>query len=397
MRLCWIIPGALGGGVSSVALSCCRMAAKAGHEVTLLMSLRPAGHLDEYAAGFKVDSLGIDEESADAPIRLIQWLDRHPQDVVFFNGCSEVEPSIPVIPRSIRCVYVVHDTAYVYWNTAVKYEDSLDAIIAVSHVVAGEFQHHLNRPERLHVLHNGTLLPEIKLPGERPDDLLFLGGSQLHKGVFDTLNVWERLMARGFGGRLHWYGTIEPKIENEIKQLPGRDRVLTYGHVPRSQIFERASRSKVLLLFSRTEPFGMVTVETMGMGCLPVAWNIKAGTKEIIEEGTTGFLAPLGDTDAAADLVLKACAEHPTLHEQAMQVARTQFSEDALWRRYGAAICEITGQASAKRPHAGQPPTPYQPPTRYFQLLPEGIRTIVRYFLGKRPRIDHWLSNWRGS
>jgi glycosyltransferase involved in cell wall biosynthesis len=396
VRLCWLIPDDRGGGVASVALSCCRQAAAAGHEVTLLMALPPTGHLAEYAEGFALDSLHIESQSPDGPQRLVQWLRDHPQDVLFLNGCSEVEPALPYIPQRTHSVYVVHDTVPMYWTTAVENEAVLDGIVVVSETVARQFRDELQTPEKLHVAHNGTVFPPPPDATDRANDLLFLGGGQPLKGKDDVLDVWTALADREFDGRLHWYGRLDNQMREKITNGPAAERVEIHGRVPRSDIFERAARSKVLLMLSRDEPFGMATVEAMGMGGLPVAWDIDTGTREIVEDGKTGFFAPLGDAEAAADRIFEACRRHGELHEAAMQTARTQFSEEAMWTRYEEVLGDLTSQSPVSRPHAGNEPPPFEPPTRYFQLLPDALRTRIRSFIGRFPQLEYWLRDWKG-
>jgi len=396
MRLCWLIPDDQGGGVASVALSCCRQAAAAGHDVTLLMALPPSGHVDEYVEGFDVASLGIEAQPPESPKRLVAWLRNHPQDVLILNGCGEVEPAIPYVPQQTRCVYAVHDTAPIYWTSAVEHESALDGIVAVSDAVARQFRGELRAPEKLHVVHNGTVFPSLPETGARAADLLFMGGSQPLKGKDDVMDVWAALVDRGFSGQLHWCGRITGPVSREIDALPASERICRHGRVPRSKIFERAAESKVLLMMSRDEPFGMATVEAMGMGCFPVAWDIDTGTQEIVDAGRTGFLAPLGDVETAADHVLEACDRHDELYEEAMSVARTRFSEDAMWNRYEQMLADLTSRPPVSRPHAGEEPPPFEPPTRYFQLLPEGVRTRIRAFIGRFPRLEYWLRDWKG-
>jgi glycosyltransferase involved in cell wall biosynthesis len=382
--------------VASVALSCCRQAVAVGHDVTLLMALAPSGHLDEYVEGFDVDSLTIESESPVGPERLVAWLRNHPQDVLFVNKCGEAEPALPYIPQRTTCIYVVHDTALMYWETAVEHEAHLDAIVAVSEAVAGQFREHLQEPERLHVVHNGTVMPSQPEENERTDDILFLGGSQPLKGRDDVLGVWRALVEREFDGCLHWYGRINDRMRRRIESLPAAERVVTHGRVPRSDIFDRAARSKVLLMLSRDEPFGMATVEAMGMGCLPVAWDIDTGTQEIVENGETGFFAPLGDVDAAANRVLDGCRWHDDLSTNAMQVARSRFSEEAMWERYAGVLEALEKQSPVARPKAGGTPPQYEPPTRYFQLLPDGLRTCIRSIIGRFPKLERKLRGWKG-
>src|ERR1700733_8798156 len=310
-KLCWLVPDDKGGGVVSVALSCCREARAAGHDVTLLMLLSPTGHIEEHV-DFELVSLGVVAPGVDAPKKMVEWLVQNPQDVLFLNGCEQVDIAIPYIPIQTRCVYVVHHTAPRYWRAALRHEEQLDAIVAVSNTVASAFRHRLRSPERLRVLYNGTLFPagyDTLNSSARPQDIFFLGGDAPMKGAYDVLNLWPKLIDRGFAGLLHWFGKVNLSFAQEIEGLPRADAIILHGRVVRSQIFQQAASARVLLMLSRVEPFGMATIECMGMGAVPVAWDVMTGTKEIVQEGYR-FFAPLGDYDNLANRVLEACANH---------------------------------------------------------------------------------------
>lgn len=398
MKLCWLISTAGGGGGASVALSCCRQAEKAGHDPTLLVMGPIEDWLEEYAIDFPVRSLDLHPGERDrTPEVLLEWLDENPQQILFHNDVQEAHPAIPYLPEDLRFVYVVHDTARMYWKQAVEKETYLDGIVAVSNVIAKQLRDRLLTPEKLYVAHNGTLFPQdIPLDGERADDLVFLGGGKHIKGAYDVLPLWKNLSQAGFSGRLHWFGTVDKSLREEISRLPRADQIVVHGYVPRSTIFETSAHSKVVLMLSRVEPFGMATVECMGMGCLPVAWDIETGTTEIVSDGETGFLTPLGDTDALNENVLRACDQHTQLWSQAARHARSEFSESAMWNRYSRIIDVIVRTKIADRPNAGTQPPRYTPPTRFFQLLPDSIRTQLREFIGKSPRLGYWLRDMRG-
>ncbi len=398
MNLCWLVPNDRGGGVISVALSCCRQAKAAGHDVTLLTLVEPEGHVEEHAT-FQRESLSLAPNSQDAPRALVRWLQENPQDVLFTNDSSPVHPALPHIPSGIRTVFVVHDTARQYWRPAVRHESALDGIVAVSEVVADQFRGRLESPEACRVVHNGTLFPDdisVKAQEERPNELLFLGGDKPFKGAHDVLKLWPRLVKKGFSGALHWYGRVGDTFRSRIRSLPEAGRIHVHGRVPRSEIFARAAHSKVLLVPSRVEPFGMVTIEGMGMGALPVAWNIDTGTKEIVEAGTTGFFAPLGDAGALSDEVITACRRHADLYERAIKVARTRFSEEAMWERYSRFLEELQTWPTVDRSEAGQTPPRHTPRTRYFQLLPSGLRDMLRSAIAQSPTLSYWLRHFRG-
>jgi hypothetical protein len=148
-------------------------------------------------------------------------------------------------------------------------------------------------------------------------------------------------------------------------------------------------------MLSRVEPFGMATIECMGMGCLPVAWDLATGTKEIVDRDYS-FFAPLGDYYCLAERVLEACEVHSRHCKRAMKRARQDFGEAAMWQRYSALIEDLMAAAPLERVRAGMEPPAYKPPLRLFQLLPEDLRTAIRGVVGRSSRLGYWLRDFRG-
>lgn len=397
MKLCWLIPGDRGGGVASVALSCCRQAAKAGHDVTLLMLLIPTSWIDN-VRDFRVLSLGLDGAAQEAPKTLLQWLEKNPQEVMFLNGCEQADVVIAYLPSNIKCVYVVHDTAPRYWRTALKEEDNLEAIVAVSESVASQFRHQLKQTTKLSVILNGCVFPnQPEMNGIwRGDELIFLGGDEPMKGAFDLLKLWKQMVQLGFRGKLHWFGSVAPAFKTKICQLPHSDQIHVYGRVKRDLIFSTAASAKVLLMLSRAESFGMATIEAMSMGCVPVAWDIETGTKEIVAANKTGLFAPVSNTQVLARQVLYACENYQAFSAAVVEHARSTFDESVMWKGYESLINRISTLQPIARSKKDQEPTAYKPPIRFFQLLPPSLRSAIREFVGQSPRLGYWLRDFRG-
>jgi len=395
MKLCWLVPDDRGGGVISVAMSCVRQARAAGHDAVMLLMLDPTGWL-EGITGIRAASLGLKAPATETPRALVRWLEENPQDILLLNGGEQANPVIPYLPAGVRCLYVVHDTASRYWGHAVTTEPDLHSIVAVSHMVADRFIHLLKAPGKLRVIYNGSLFPPLPdLGTSRPDDIIFLGGSSPAKGACDVLSLWPRLVECGFAGRLHWFGRLDPDFETQIAGLPQAERILRPGRTRRDIIFAAAAASKVLLMLSRVESFGMATIEGMGMGCVPVAWNIRTGTKEIVTD-ETGFFVPLGDYAALARQVMRICREHSQLAPLAARRAREVFSEEVMWNGYAKLFEEV--MQVAPRPHSrtGQSPPDFIPVRRRFQLLPASLRGAIRNFVGRSPRLGYFLRDVRG-
>lgn len=94
--------------------------------------------------------------------------------------------------------------------------------------------------------------------------------------------------------------------------------------------FAKASFS---LLTSRAEGFGLVIVEAMSHGCIPISYDMKYGPAQIINDGVDGFLVPVGDEDALAAAVQRWIELEPhkkaAMRKAAMERSRA-FTDEAI-------------------------------------------------------------------
>lgn len=95
-------------------------------------------------------------------------------------------------------------------------------------------------------------------------------------------------------------------------------------------------RASVLLLTSRSEAFSLVVAEAMAAGCLPIAYDVPYGPRELILDGRTGWLVPAGDVDALAEAVVRAASLDPTtlsrMRRQAVERAQLYDESRVLTR-----------------------------------------------------------------
>jgi hypothetical protein len=162
-----------------------------------------------------------------------------------------------------------------------------------------------------------------------------------------------------------------------------------------------AAESDVFLMPSRKESFGMVTIEAMSMGCVPLAYDIISGSTEIIEHGKSGLLLPLGDFMAWARAIQSLHEDREQLRrlsEGAMHRARIEFNEMTV----GGRLCEFLEKVKA---HAQDHPAerlPGLPPEtasvtakgRFnYQRLPPRLREWLRNTVSSSPRLSSWWLN----
>ena len=78
------------------------------------------------------------------------------------------------------------------------------------------------------------------------------------------------------------------------------------GH--QNQAETRFSEGGFSILSSKYEGFGLVLLEAMGRGAIPVSYDVPYGPESIISDGKDGFLVPNGDVEALATAIGRAAS-----------------------------------------------------------------------------------------
>jgi len=83
---------------------------------------------------------------------------------------------------------------------------------------------------------------------------------------------------------------------------------------------------------SQSEAFGLAIVEAMAAG-LPVVATMTEGASEIIDDGQTGLLTPIGDAEQLAERInrlLMDAAQRDSLGHNARQIVAERFALDRM-------------------------------------------------------------------
>lgn len=102
---------------------------------------------------------------------------------------------------------------------------------------------------------------------------------------------WKLVIVGGDSQRQN----VSHVLENLIKEYGLEKRVLLTGTV--SNVEEYYRKSKIFAFTSSSEGFPNVIGEAMSAGLPVVAFDCVAGPSELIEDGKTGFLVPLFDSE----------------------------------------------------------------------------------------------------
>src|SRR6266496_2756351 len=104
----------------------------------------------------------------------------------------------------------------------------------------------------------------------------------------------------------------------------------------REQVYETLGISDVLLLPSQLESFGLAALEAMASEVVPIATRV-GGLPEVIDHGTTGFLADVGDVDTMAQYAIDLLGDEARLRgmgSACRKAAAERFSAKSIIPQY---------------------------------------------------------------
>ncbi|MFE1288879.1 glycogen synthase [Streptomyces sp. NPDC058751] len=233
--------------------------------------------------------------------------------------------------------------------------EAADAVIAVSGAMRDDILgcYPDLDPARVRVVHNGIdtdlyrpdhgtdVLERIGLDTARPY-VLFVGRITRQKGVPHLLRA-VRDIDPAAQVVLCAGAPDTPEIEREFRELyrelgAVRDGVHWIPQMlPRPEVVQLLTHAAVFVCPSVYEPLGIVNLEAMACGTAVVASRV-GGIPEVVEDGRTGLLVPLGDgfeagLAAALDSVLADPGTARSMGEAGRRRAVGEFGWDAVARR----------------------------------------------------------------
>jgi poly(glycerol-phosphate) alpha-glucosyltransferase len=112
-----------------------------------------------------------------------------------------------------------------------------------------------------------------------------------------------------------------------------------HGHQPDAR--SRLAEASFLLMTSRNEGFGLVLLEAMAAGCIPIAYNVPYGPAELIKHGRDGFLVRSGDVQGLARAILRLQRMSPARVEEMRRNARRaaeRFTDEVVVPQWAAEL-----------------------------------------------------------
>lgn len=331
-----------------------------------------------------------------------RWVNDARPAVLIMNDVAAIEPFWPYIPENIRVIVVLHDHAYGWTRSAIKYAETLDAIVPVSKFVERSVSGKLRHFDGMfRTVENGTSYP---VPPKRdaqsgPLKLVFLGAVDRQKGAYDLPAILMECKRQKIACSLTIIGGISDALAANFASVGVSEYVVWVGRLPRKQCFDALAQGDILLMLSRGESFGLVTVEAMSMGCVPIGYSV-GGTADIIEDGKSGFLVPLCSYKRVVSAIKRLDGDRALLHSLgagAMKRSRGRYSSASMAERYWKLIQDVLdlGRASKRRDFTSfRLPIPSS--RRYAKVVPAPFRKMIGKIVSLSPKLENGLRKWRG-
>lgn len=138
-------------------------------------------------------------------------------------------------------------------------------------------------------------------------------------------------------------GDMHDELTQQINANNAGEHITLCGYAGDAK--DHFSEASFSLLTSKQEGQGLVLLESMSAGCIPIAYDIKYGPADIITDGVDGFLVPDGDVEALTQAITRVAtmddAELTQMRRNALKRA-ADFYETAVVNKWATMFRECS-------------------------------------------------------
>jgi len=251
------------------------------------------------------------------------------------------------VAKKMRAKFVWHIREYldlhfgftpiIGWSKFIRTLKKSDMIICVSHGIKTHYK--LDETPQAHVVFNAVMNKNGGLESSdiKGNYFLFVGNISKNKGIEDALHAFSKIADEKPHFRLKIAGTVKQNYFQELKILAENlevfDKIDFLGFT--EDLAYLMNQANALLMCSKNEAFGRVTVEAMFNSCLVIGYN-NAGTKEIIQNGQVGLLYnDISELEQNMRWVIENSVRVGQIEKTARLFAQNNFSEEVLKEMMG--------------------------------------------------------------
>ena len=126
-------------------------------------------------------------------------------------------------------------------------------------------------------------------------------------------------------------GGEKAKLKRKVRRLEIEDVVVFISSAPQKDLVNYYHAADVFVLPSFSESLGKVLIEAGAAGC-PVVSTETTGARDVVVEGRTGYLVPIGDENAMVEKILKVLrmeeSERKEMAKNSQRILEEKFSQE---------------------------------------------------------------------
>lgn len=173
--------------------------------------------------------------------------------------------------------------------------------------------------------------------------ILCVGAIAPRKGHIYTVEMFERLRAKGIDAKLRIIGSLADKayyelLQQKITASPYASDISLEANLPREELLKAYADAKLFVLHSREESQGIVFAEAMATG-LPVVATKIGGIPYVVADGKSGLLCPYADVDAMTEMVAQLLSDKQQW--QSFSAAAREIAKDYNWENIAERVVQL--------------------------------------------------------
>jgi len=223
--------------------------------------------------------------------------------------------------------------------------------------------------------------------------MLFAGRLEhRQKGVLDLPSIDRILAERGV--EVQWTIVGSGPDEETVRQAWTSSRVRFLGTKRQEEVMDIASEHDVFVLPTRWEGVPVALLEAMSVGLVPVVSRVESGVVEILTDGVTGLMPPVGDCAAFADAIAALHANRQQLESMSAAATAYVHAHHDVRERTDAYQALFAQYKRLKRPRFDGPrASPRKKPVLDCALFKPRVGTSQRRTVVPRSTYPSWRSD----
>lgn len=229
-------------------------------------------------------------------------------------------------------------------NVLIPRIDAFDGVVVLTHRQADDIRKRVADTGNIHVIPNSrSSHPRDTATQERARNSAVLLAQlrpvkQIQQAI-QAVHIARRQFNVPVTLDIYGEGTEKYNLENVIAGRNLSEYVALKGHTHDTPA--AYASSSFSLLTSSSESFGLVIVESMAAGCIPIVYDIHYGPESIINHGVDGFIVEYGNEQALAETIVEFCRlpEDRVSEMRAAAISRAaDFSDEAVLTQWGSVL-----------------------------------------------------------